>query len=424
MRALANDQQRAAIDARGSVFVAAGAGTGKTAVLVERFVRAVAEDGLDVDSLLVITYTERAAGELRARIRSALVERGRSDLALELDGAWVSTIHGFCRRILGAYPLAAGSTPRSACSTSRRRSCSRRGVLDGARGVLRGRRAGPVAAARDLRRRGAPSDARGRVRDTPLGRAGARARVGSAGAAARAGPRRSATPRWLSAMTRPRRCAACGRRRGARARRRDDAPQRLLALADPKTRGPRAAGFAETRDAVVAAALEELAARDRELLQELLTTFASAYGAAKERESALDFEDLQLRARDLLRDDEAIRERERRGSARSWSTSSRTRTGSRPSCSTCSARGRTPTSSSSATSSSRSTASAMPTSPYSGNGGARGDTSSRSRGTTGRVPRYSTPSTSCSAASSATSSSGSSRPRPTPPRSGTRSSSS
>ena len=62
---------------------------------------------------------------------------------------------------------------------------------------------------------------------------------------------------------------------------------------------------------MVAAALEELAARDRELLQELLTTFGAAYAEAKERESALDFEDLQLRARDLLRDDPAIRERER-----------------------------------------------------------------------------------------------------------------
>ena len=54
---------------------------------------------------------KRAAGELRARIRSRLLERGRADLALELDNAWVSTIHGFCRRLLGAYPLAAGVDP-------------------------------------------------------------------------------------------------------------------------------------------------------------------------------------------------------------------------------------------------------------------------------------------------------------------------
>ena len=105
-------QQRAAIEARGNVFVAAGAGTGKTAVLVERFVASVVDEGVDIDSLLVITYTERAAGELRARIRSRLIERGRPDLALELDGAWVSTIHGFCRRLLGAYPFAARIDPR------------------------------------------------------------------------------------------------------------------------------------------------------------------------------------------------------------------------------------------------------------------------------------------------------------------------
>jgi ATP-dependent exoDNAse (exonuclease V) beta subunit len=81
-------------------------------VLVERFVRAVCDRGLDVDSILVITYTRRAAGELRTRIRAALGERGRQDLARELDGAWISTIHGFCLRLLKAYPFAAGLDPR------------------------------------------------------------------------------------------------------------------------------------------------------------------------------------------------------------------------------------------------------------------------------------------------------------------------
>src|SRR5436305_10819061 len=107
-----NEQQVTAVEAAGEVFVSAGAGTGKTAVLVERVVRAVTERGLDVDSILVITYTRRAAGELRTRIRAALAERGRHDLARELDGAWISTIHGFCSRLLRAYPLAAGLDPR------------------------------------------------------------------------------------------------------------------------------------------------------------------------------------------------------------------------------------------------------------------------------------------------------------------------
>jgi ATP-dependent helicase/nuclease subunit A len=107
-----NPEQRAAIEATGRVFVSAGAGTGKTAVLVERFVRAVCDDGVDVDSVLVITYTKRAAGELRARIRAELRARDRADLARELDGAWISTIHGFCNRLLKTYPFQAGLDPR------------------------------------------------------------------------------------------------------------------------------------------------------------------------------------------------------------------------------------------------------------------------------------------------------------------------
>src|SRR5438309_6037589 len=107
-----NEQQRAAVEAKGEVFVSAGAGTGKTSVLVERFVRAVCEEGLDVESVLVITYTRKAAGELRARIRKGLAERGRHDLARALDGAWISTIHGFCARLLRAHPFEVGIDPR------------------------------------------------------------------------------------------------------------------------------------------------------------------------------------------------------------------------------------------------------------------------------------------------------------------------
>src|SRR3712207_1556393 len=109
---LPNTEQQAAIDADGLVFVSAGAGTGKTTVLVERFANAVCGRGLPIESVLVITYTERAAAELRSRIRARLLDLGRPDLARELDGAWISTIHGFCHRLLKAYPFAAGLDPR------------------------------------------------------------------------------------------------------------------------------------------------------------------------------------------------------------------------------------------------------------------------------------------------------------------------
>jgi len=107
-----NEEQLAAVEATGNVFVSAGAGTGKTSVLVERYVRAVCDHGLDVESILVITYTRKAAGELRGRIRAALVDRGRPELARQLDGAWISTIHGFCNRLLKAHPFAVGLDPR------------------------------------------------------------------------------------------------------------------------------------------------------------------------------------------------------------------------------------------------------------------------------------------------------------------------
>ena len=106
-----NAEQLAAIDAPGLVFVSAGAGTGKTTVLVERFVRAVCDRGLPIDSVLAITYTERAAGELRGRIRARLAELDRHDLARQLDGAWISTIHGFCHRLLKAQPFEAAVHP-------------------------------------------------------------------------------------------------------------------------------------------------------------------------------------------------------------------------------------------------------------------------------------------------------------------------
>jgi hypothetical protein len=67
---------------------------------------------LGIDNVLVITYTERAAGELRSRIRERLVEAGRHDLARDLDGGWISTIHGFCHRLLRAHPFEAGLDPR------------------------------------------------------------------------------------------------------------------------------------------------------------------------------------------------------------------------------------------------------------------------------------------------------------------------
>ena len=306
-----NPEQQRAVDARGLVFVSAGAGTGKTKVLVERFARAVCDEGVDVESILVITYTEKAAGELRSRIRAGLVERGRPDLARELDGAWISTIHGFCHRLLRSHPFAAGVDPRFR-------------VLDESQGrVLRGEafaaaltafcanddparlRLLAVYGADGLRRMltGVYETLRSAGRELVLelgDHASLVERVNEFREAARclaedegSADAQRETARLALGYVEP-----------------DAHADRLFDLGDLKLRGERASTYEETRKLLEQTALDELAAADRDLLQELLAGFAVAYQEGKDRESALDFEDLQLRARDLLRDDDAIRERE------------------------------------------------------------------------------------------------------------------
>jgi len=297
-----NEQQIAAVEATGEVFVSAGAGTGKTAVLVERFARAVCDHGLDVDSILVITYTRRAAGELRTRIRAELARRGRHDLARELDGAWISTIHGFCLRLLKAYPFAAGLDPRfreldDAQAAVLRSEAFQKALAEFCAGGEPGRlRLLATYGASGLRRMltGVYETLRSAGRDLELGtgeRPDLDEHIAELRAAAAALPDETAA-QLLALLER------------------DSRPERLLDLSGFRIRADRAVAYEEARRAVEQAALDAAALQDRELLQELLEGFAAAYAEEKARESALDFEDLQLHARDLLRANEDIRERE------------------------------------------------------------------------------------------------------------------
>src|ERR1700761_2635453 len=105
-------EQLAAIERRhGDLLLDAGAGSGKTSVLVERFARSVLADGVDVAAILVITFTEKAAAELRDRIRARLRELGADGAARATEGAFISTIHGFGARVLRAGALQAGLDP-------------------------------------------------------------------------------------------------------------------------------------------------------------------------------------------------------------------------------------------------------------------------------------------------------------------------
>lgn len=108
---LTEEQEQAAARRSGSLLLSAGAGSGKTSVLVERFVRAVREDGISPARILAITFTERAAGELRERVRARLLALGERDAAREAEEAFISTFHGFCARLLRSHPLLARIDP-------------------------------------------------------------------------------------------------------------------------------------------------------------------------------------------------------------------------------------------------------------------------------------------------------------------------
>ena len=105
-------QQQQAIEAQGSnLLVAASAGSGKTAVLVQRILHIIIDQKVDIDRLLVVTFTQAAAAEMRERISTALMETIEKDgndphlrnQLLLLNHAQISTLHSFCNQIVRSY---------------------------------------------------------------------------------------------------------------------------------------------------------------------------------------------------------------------------------------------------------------------------------------------------------------------------------
>ena len=259
-------EQAAAVAARRrDAFLEAGAGTGKTAVLVDRYCASIVDDGVEIDRLLAFTFTERASAEMRARVRRELTRRAREarargdagtferlrELARATERAWVMTIHAFCRRLLASHPLAAGLDPAF-------------GVLD----------ANQAARLRDRAFR--------ETLDRLL--AAGDAEVAQAAAAYE--------PWRLAAMT----TAAHERLRSQ-----GMSDPRLPEVGEP-VQSPKAGD--EARDlspAEVAAAISARAAFER-----LLEGMHARYEELKEERSALDFADLELRALELLRSTPAL----------------------------------------------------------------------------------------------------------------------
>src|SRR5262245_3170436 len=118
------DQQGRAVTARAvSVVLSSGAGCGKTHVLTERYLSHLRHDGAEVSQVVAITFTERAARQMRGRILQALARHLReaptqadADTRARhlrgLESAPISTIHAFCGTLLRQHALEAGLDPR------------------------------------------------------------------------------------------------------------------------------------------------------------------------------------------------------------------------------------------------------------------------------------------------------------------------
>ena len=102
------EQARAIVDKGNNILVAAAAGSGKTTVLVERMIRKIIDEKVDIDNILVVTFTNAAASEMRERILNALYKeidkdpmntRLRKQIVL-LNKASICTIDSFCLDVI------------------------------------------------------------------------------------------------------------------------------------------------------------------------------------------------------------------------------------------------------------------------------------------------------------------------------------
>jgi ATP-dependent exoDNAse (exonuclease V) beta subunit len=305
-------EQASAIEVAGrDVLLEAGAGTGKTGVMVDRYCRLVCEAGVSPDAILAFTFTDRAAAELRRRIRAELGRRAElgSERAAEvlsaIGGAWVTTIHGFCSRLLGAHPVAAGIDPgfrvldapeatRAAREAfeeaieeflaggerAREETLAAFGI-DGLRGMV-------LAAHAELRSRG---EAEPRLPEPPPSdpaaaiRAAAATAEGALADLAEEDPKREPLVRAVEQLRAP------------------GPPPDLEELRSLRTES-KAKPLLPYREAIGAALSRSAEAGEGgeayRHVAELLELFSTRYEAAKERRAGVDFEDLQILAARLL----------------------------------------------------------------------------------------------------------------------------
>jgi ATP-dependent helicase/nuclease subunit A len=322
---LTSEQVRAVARRDCSLMVRAGAGTGKTTVLVERFVQAVVEDGAPVEGILAITFTEKAATEMKTRVRGRFLELDRRADARAAEGAWISTIHGFCSRVLRTHALSAGIDPDFRVLDELEAERIATDAFDRALGVFIGEGEDPerlemVAAYTPDRLRDMVRTAHSRLRSqgrrrprleeaTPPVVSGQRERLEAAARAALAELGEKVAGKAVAgALERLGRCLAILERvpAGELA-----GPHELDKLSLATNANALCSGACnEYREAL--SAYEALCKGQREyadhtMLRVLLELYDERYERGKRARSGLDFEDLELIARDLLAKNEGLR---------------------------------------------------------------------------------------------------------------------
>ncbi|MCW3001838.1 MAG: family ATPase [Conexibacter sp.] len=314
------DEQADAIRRReGPLLLSANAGSGKTSVLSERFVRSVLEDDVEPGRILAITFTDKAAGELRTRVRGRFVELGRRDRARDLDAAWISTFHGLCARVLRAHAVRAGLDPAFAILEEAEARDVRGAAFERALAEFL---AGDRTEALDLVAAYGVDALQARISAT-------HDQLRSAGMTRPQLPKVTAAPPDAAALTRALEGAEAeldaddARRSVVAARAALERCRALLEAAAPDLgaldaaafkagntkalQGDACSAYLEALQVYAAGWRDALAADAIVLLDELLGRYADAYAEAKRVRAALDFDDLELLARDLLRSAPAIR---------------------------------------------------------------------------------------------------------------------
>jgi ATP-dependent exoDNAse (exonuclease V) beta subunit len=311
-------EQAAAIEVGGrDVLLEAGAGTGKTGVMVDRYCRLVCDREVSPDAILAFTFTDKAAAELRQRIRAELARRAElgseraGELLAAIGGAWVTTIHGFCNRLLAGHPVAAGIDPgfrvldapetaratREAFDEALREFLAPEPPADGppssreelvAAYEVEGLRAIVAGVHAELRSRGV---AEPRLPEPPAPDPEAAIRRAAAAAAEaleemrESDPKRDLVERALARLETPGEAPGLDELRSLRT--------------DSKAKA--IAPYREAIDAAISRSAEAgeggLAYRH---LGELLELFSARFEAAKARRAGIDFEDLQVLAARLL----------------------------------------------------------------------------------------------------------------------------